>query len=258
MTCSSRFQVHAHAQRPASGARTRARPADLPRSGAGHAALLLACLLGSAGAVWAGCGDAPGAGVDWTECEKHRLVLRGADLTGARLAGVDFDATDLQGARLTGVDLTHASVDRARLSKADLSRGKLVQLNGYRANFSGANLTGADLSKAELFRANLSGANLSRATVRKAELQRANFEGANLDGANLTGADMARANLANTRLDGTRLAQARMFRTRLEGVDLSRTSGLTTPQLEIACGDARTRLPDGVKAPKSWPCGKDD
>lgn len=256
MTCSHRHQVHA--LRPTIGARTRARSDGVPRAGVVRAALLLACLLGGVAGAWAGCGDPPGAGVDWTECEKHRLVLRGADLSGARLAGVDFDATDLQGAKLAGADLTHGSVDRARLSKADLSRGKLVQLNGYRANFSGANLTGADLTKAELFRANLSAANLSRATVRKAELQRANFDGANLDGANLTGADMARVNLANARLDGTKLTQARMFRTRLEGVDLSRTSGLTTPQLEIACGDARTRLPEGVKAPKSWPCGKDD
>ncbi len=50
----------------------------------------------------------------------------------------------------------------------------------------------------------------------------------------------------------------RMFRTRLEGVDLTRAVGLTTAQLEIACGDSRTRLPEGVNAPKTWPCGKDD
>ena len=49
-----------------------------------------------------------------------------------------------------------------------------------------------------------------------------------------------------------------MFRTRLEGVDLTRAVGLTTAQLEIACGDSRTRLPEGVNAPKTWPCGKDD
>lgn len=220
------------------------------------AAVLFACLFGHA--AWAGCSDSPGAGVDWTECEKNRLVMRGVDLTGGRLAGAAFDGTDLQGAKMSGVDLTHGSMDRTRLSGADLSRSKLLQLNAYRGNFSKANLTGADLTKAELFRANLSSANLSRAVLRKAELQRANFDGANLDGANLTGSDMARATLSNARLDGATMAQVRMFRTRLEGVDLSRAIGLTTGQLENACGDTRTRLPEGVKAPKSWPCGKDD
>ncbi len=217
---------------------------------------LALCLTGAT--AWAGCSDAPAAGVDWTQCEKMRLVLRSAELTGARMAGADFDGTDLQGAKMAGADLTHSSVDRARLSGADLSRAKLVQLNGYRATFKGSNLAGADMTKAELFRANLSAANLSGANMRKSELQRANLDGANLDGANLTGADLARANLVNARLNGTRLAQARMFRTRFEGVDLSRSVGLLTAQLEIACGDSRTRLPEGLKAPNSWPCGKDE
>jgi len=41
-------------------------------------------------------------------------------------------------------------------------------------------------------------------------------------------------------------------------VDLRGVTGLTAAQLEVACGDASTRLPDGLKAPKSWPCGKDE
>jgi len=236
--------------------RHRARPfvaclQPMPLSGVAVLIVLAAGLSGQA--AHAGCGEAPGPGVDWTQCEKPRLVLRGVNLAGARLGGADFNGTDFQRANLVGADLTHASVDRARLSGADLSRSKLTQLNGYRANLTGAILVGADLTKAEMARSILVSANLSRANLTKAEFQRANLEGSNLEGANLSGSDLARANFTKTRLDGARMNQARTFRTRFEGVNLSGVVGLTAAQLESACGDAATRLPEGLKAPKNWP-----
>lgn len=221
--------------------------------------LLLVTLVSTLGPdAHAACGDSPRPGVDWTGCEKPRLILRGVNLAGARLSDADFNGTDFQRANLSGADLTHASVDRARLSGADLSRAKLVQLNGYRANMAGAVLVGADLTKAEMARANLALADLSRANLRKAEFQRTNLEGSKLDGANMTGADLARTVLTGASLEGTRLAQARTFRTRLEGVNLSAVVGLTQLQLDMACGDAATRLPAGLRASTSWPCGADD
>lgn len=220
-------------------------------------ALAVLVCMGSSGAL-AACKDPPAAGVDWTGCEKHRLVLAGANLAGARLIGADLNGTDLQRASLAGADLTRASVDRVRFSGADLSRAKLAQLNGYRANFGAANLSGTDLTKAELARANLAAANLAQADLTKAELQRANMEGSNLDGANLTGTDLARTNLAKARLDGTRMAQARTYLTRIEGVNLSRVVGLSQAQVDSACGDATTQLPKGLKAPTTWPCSKDE
>jgi hypothetical protein len=53
---------------------------------------------------------------------------------------------------------------------------------------------------------------------------------------------------------GVDLTQAFLFATRFEGTDLSAVKGLTQAQLEVACGDARTRLPAGLKRPSSWPC----
>lgn len=229
------------------------------RSVASRRAVASALVLGLwAGLAQARCNDPPEPGVDWTRCEKPRLVLRGVNMAGARLADADFNGTDFQRANLVGADLTHASVDRARLSGADLSRAKLMQLNAYRANLAGAILVGADLTKAELARANLESANLSGANLRKAEFPRANLTGSNLEGANLTSADLARANFSNARLDGARMHQARTFRTRFEGVNLGNVTGLTVDQLESACGDAATRLPKGLAAPKNWPCDKDD
>jgi hypothetical protein len=69
-----------------------------------------------------------------------------------------------------------------------------------------------------------------------AKLAGANFAGAILDGANLSGADLSGAILDRASLTGADLSGAI-----LTGVD-----GLTQEQLDEACGDASTSLPDGL------------
>ena len=216
------------------------------------------CLLGAATATRAGCQDKPAAGVNWTDCEKLRLILRKAELQGAKLVNTDLNGSDLEGSNLSGADLTRASVDRVRLSGADLSRAKLVQLSGYRAKFTKAKLAGADLTKAELARAVFVDADFTGANLSKAEMQRASLEGAVLSGVNLTGADLARANLVKTQVAGAQLAGARIYRARIEGVDFSAALGLTQVQIDTACGDKKTLLPKGLKTPAAWPCAKED
>jgi len=246
---------HALAQSPvAAGA---AKMGPMPKLWKLPLVALLVCAFASA-AVQAACADAPKAAVDWTGCEKHRLILRKAELQGARMAGADLNGTDLEQAKLVGADLSRASVDRVRLEGADLSRAKMVQLSGYRANFSKAKLVGADLTKAELARSNLAGADLSGANLGKAELQRVSLEAAVLTGANLAGADLARANLQGAKVGGAQLGEARLFRARIEGVNLSAALGLTQAQLHSACGDQKTVLPKGLQTPRNWPCSKDD
>ena len=70
-------------------------------------------------------------------------------------------------------------------------------------------------------------ANLQNADLNLAELQGANFLGANFQGADLQGAD----------LPGAR--------------------NLTQEQLDKACGDIRTLLPDYPKGYKIKPCSKE-
>ena len=217
---------------------------------------LLLCL--APGGVQAACSDPPKAGVDWSGCAKHRLILRNTNLQGAKLASSELDSTDLAQANLSGADLSRASLDRTRLSGADLSRAKLTQVNAYRSNFSAAKFAGADLTKAELIRSNLSGADLSGVNMEKAELPRASLEGANLSGANLSSTDLARTSLVKAKLAGARFVKARMFLTRIEGVDLSTVVGLVQSQLDSACGNNLTKLPAGLKAPASWPCAKEE
>ena len=45
----------------------------------------------------AGCSDSPEPHVDWTNCDKHKKILSGRDLTGGTLQRTDFSHSDLSG-----------------------------------------------------------------------------------------------------------------------------------------------------------------
>jgi len=151
-----------------------------------------------------------GLGVTWGEAT-------GRDAAKVRTGELDsFEATDLRRAKLVGQDLVGSSFRSATLRSANLARSDLRSATFDDADLRDANLQRANLDHASLMRANLSGVNLAGASLREA----------NLCGANLHDASLAQA--------------------ALEGADLSGASGLTQAQLNRACGDARTRLPDGL------------
>ena len=52
-----------------------------------------------------------------------------------------------------------------------------------------------------------------------------------------------------------RLVGAYLYLTRIEGSDLSGVLGLTQWQVDVACGDGDTKLPEGLSRPPDWPCG---
>lgn len=97
------------------------------------------------------------------------------------------------------------------------------QLNLFKADLSEKDLRFAKLSYAFLAEADLSGANLSRANLSEADLSEADLSEAKLSGADLSGAD----------LSGAIIVQG---------------------QLEQACGDEFTNLPEGLIIN---PCPKD-
>src|SRR3977135_2867083 len=102
----------------------------------------------------------------------------------------------------------------------------LAEANIPGANLSGANLSGADLDSAHLNSAYLSGANLTGA----------NLLGANLTGANLTGAKLIRVDLTGANLRAASRTRA----------DLTRAKNLIQTQLNEACGNNETELPEGL------------
>jgi hypothetical protein len=156
----------------------------------------------------------------------------------------DKPTTDVQaaltviGRRIKGpgaVDLANVSIPGANLGHADLSG---ANLSG--TDLSGANLRNADLSGASLTKANLSGAGLFGANLSATDLS-----GASLSNADLFGARLTKANLGNADLTGASLTKANLFGADLSGADLLGAGGLTQTQLDEACGDANTKLPEG-------------
>jgi len=256
------------------GPHARARP-NLRRLGnAGLPVCALLFLFASATPSQAGCGDEAAPGVDWTECDKMRLMMGAVDLSDGELVQTFFSSTDLRGAKLNEANLSLAELSNASLAGADLSGALLEKAVGTRADFSAANLSGANLSAAEFSRTNFHRANLTGVNFVNSEMNRSDFTEADLTGSDMSKAELARvilrdaviagvpfsysnlsrADLSGTDLDDAELTGTYMYLTRLDGADLSRTKGLTQYQLSLACGSTQTMLPEGLTIPEHWPC----
>lgn len=141
----------------------------------------------------------------------------------------------VKGARLSGANLRYAYAPEAFLAKA---------------NLRGANLRGASLQEA-----NLQGADLTDADLRRAKLGLADLQGAHLIEANLQGADLTWANLGQATLMVADLQGANLLVTFLQGANLQGVNHLTQEQLDQACGDENTKLPEGLTIK---PCEKEE
>jgi hypothetical protein len=140
------------------------------------------------------------------------------------------------------INLSHSQFQGANLHGAHLEK----------ANLQGAHLEEADFRGAHLKYADFVGAHLKRANLGGVPLEEANFEGARLEEACLVGARLTRAQFVNARLDRAILARAQLEKTSLLGVDLRYTIGLTQSQIDMACLDDTTQLPEGLTRPP--PC----
>jgi Pentapeptide repeats (8 copies) len=95
---------------------------------------------------------------------------------------------------------------------------------------------GADLEDRDLRHADASGAFLVKAKLGGEDLSGADLRGTDLRGPNFFSANLRGANLANVDLSGAKLMVA----------NLSYARHLTQTQLEGACGDDKTQLPQGL------------
>jgi len=104
---------------------------------------------------------------------------------------------------------------------------------------------------------NLSGADLSNTCVKEHDLHGANFDGANatlmcmsfsnFTNASFRGTELSGANMAGAKMDGADLTGAKTSITSFLGTDLRKVKGLTQGKLDVACSNAATRLPPGLK-----------
>jgi len=203
----------------------------------------------------AGCSDTAAPGVEWNNCRKRNLIMAGFDFTGSSFKRTDLSASDLRNNNFENANFEKANLMRASLAGSKAPNSNFTGITALRTDFSRGNYKNANFQKAEISRADFSGSDLENADMSKAELSRVNFQKANLHGVNLSFSNIARADFTETSLDeNLALEGAFMFLTRIEGLDLSQVKGLAQWQINMACGDDNTRLPDGFSKPKSWPC----
>ncbi len=206
-------------------------------------------------ALAADCSAMPGPKLDWEGCNKSTLVLQGMGFAGANLVDVNFTSTDLRSADLTGANLEKATLFRAALGGAMADKANFARIEAYRTGFTKMSAKGASFASAELQRADFTEADLTGADFQKAELGRANLTSAVITGTRFTLANLSRADIHAAKFEGPiDYTGAFLFLTRIEGMDLTAATGLQQPQVDLACGDAETKLPAGLKPGPSWPC----
>ncbi len=214
--------------------------------------------LSTSAARAADCGGMPAASIDWQGCDKHGLLLQSSALDGANLSGADISYTDLRGSTLAGATFEKAKMMRSSLAGSTADKANFARVEGYRTSFGKVSAQGASFASAELQRADFTEANLTGADFSKAELGRANFTAALLTGAKFPLANLARAGIDQAKFEGPLdLTGAFMLFTRIEGMDLTQANGLAQWQLDQACGNAETKLPEGLKPGANWPCKHD-
>ena len=180
-------------------------------------------------------------------------VLEGLDPERKRILLQFLYESDLIKVDKPVVNLEKANLREANLSEADLEKANLERARLKRANLSEADLKKANLKRARLRRANLSEADLKKANLESARLRRANLSEADLEKANLRSARLKRANLWKADLKEANLKKADLRMT-----DLREAKNLTQEQIDAACGDETTKLPDPLHRPAHWSEGSEE
>ena len=211
--------------------------------------------------------------------------LFSANLKESALVFSDFQDADLSGAKMFKGDLRFSNFTRSKLQHANLEEALLAY-----SNFEGAHLLGVNLKKAVLdftnfknvtffylqiprndsakenldkkilaktyngsiFTGNLREAQFGFSDMRGGEFTLVDLYRADLSYANLENAILIKTNLEETILKGANVKSANFLLSRLHGADLSEVEGLTQEQVNLACLNEATILPDSLTKPQ--PC----
>jgi uncharacterized protein YjbI with pentapeptide repeats len=205
--------------------------------------------------AYASCSDKPTQGVNWEGCRKRNLVLSGNDLRNGNFSQTNFASTDMRSTKIGGADFTKAVLIRAVIDGSSARQANFEKAVGYRASFQNSDLSDTIFRKTELIRVNFSGSNLIGANFSKSDAGRTMFDGAIMGNNNFSFANIARADFRKAIMKGAVVIEgAFTFQTRFEGVDLTNFVGLQQWQIDIACGNETTVLPEGLNKPALWSC----
>lgn len=190
------------------------------------------------------------------QCDLSGKRMNGMTLKNANFAGSLFNNSNLSGGKLHGSDLTGAHFRKAMLygvtGEQVIMRGAVLE----DATLTEANLTHSSMRQANLHRAEMARgvfhdndfqfANLIGASAASVDFTRSNFDRARMDNINLTGATLDGGQFTGVRFGFANFADATLLETNFSDADLTHVVGLTQVQLDSACGNMNTRLPDGL------------
>ncbi len=218
--------------------------------------ILLAALLAivATGPVQAACSDRRAPGMDWSGCKKISKMMGKSDYTGSRfdeavLTLSQLDDSNFKNASLVKANLTRVNANGSRFENTDLTKA-----NGYRAVFDEVSLKQSNLTKSEFFRAFFRSAEIVDVDWSKSELGRVDFGAAKLANVDFSFTNLSRVVFRDAQLENVDFEGSYTYLTRFEGVDLRKVQNLTQAQLDHSCGDAKTRLPTGLRPSPEWPC----
>jgi uncharacterized protein YjbI with pentapeptide repeats len=203
----------------------------------------------------AACTDTAAPSVNWENCRKRNLIMDNFNFSGSNFTRADLSASDLRNSNFQKAIFFKTNLARASLAGSDAEGANFEGVVASRTDFSNGNYKNTNFLKAEIGRSNFSNSNLENANMSKADFSRVNFFNSNLKGVNLAFSNISRANFTSINIDENfSLEGAYMFLTRIEGLDLSASKSLKQWQINMACGNEKTILPEGLSAPDTWPC----
>ena len=184
----------------------------------------------------------------------------------------ELDAEDIAnivtGAQLRGEDLRGVNAEQAFLMMADLRDANLQEAQLYRAKLQEADLRGAKLQKANLDSADLLDAKglapyqirsarnwvmASYSDTLRAELDLPPDHNARMKKKDLSDYDLRGHDLRSAGLWFWNLKGANLKNSQLQSAFLADIKNLTQAQLNQACVDEHTKLPEGLTRPKPCP-----
>jgi uncharacterized protein YjbI with pentapeptide repeats len=204
--------------------------------------------------VNADCDDKRSPGMDWSGCKKMNKMLDNQNFSSSKFDNTNLSLSNLDNSNFTGASLVKTDLTRASLNQSIFSHADLTKSVGYRASFNGAVFLKTSMTKSEFSRASFQGAKFTEVDWSRAELGRANFSNARLKDVNFEYSNLSRARFNEAILTNVNFSGAYTYLTHFENVDLSMTSKLSQAQLEKACGNDKTQLPQGLERPASWHC----
>jgi len=194
-----------------------------------------------------------------SQCDLSNKRMNGVKLKNANFSGSIFNNSNLSGGNFDGSNLTGSHFRKALLysvegqnvnmNGADLQDATLTEAKLGNSVFIGTNFRRADLTRGQFQDGDFRQTSFERATATDVNFQNGNFSEAKLDHINLHKATLDGGNFKAVTFGNAILLDATMMATDVSGADLSMTQGLKQEQLDTACGNMNTKLPDGLTIP---------